>query len=179
MVERGGRVVAKVTPDVKMNTVFPIIHERVLPASIVYTDEYATYDKLATETNGYVHQRIQHAQKVYVMGDIHTNTIEGFWSLLKRGIGGVYHSSARISSDLSGRVRFRYNRRLSRADVCFAFGAGGRAGELAARLKRLVKDSRVTGASSLRSLFRWLKIRVFRVGLIATRVGAHVAIDPS
>ncbi len=95
MVQRGGCVVAKVTPDVKTKTIYPIIHERVLPASIVYTDDYPIYDGLANEVNGYDHRRIQHAEKVYVMGDIHTNTIEGFWSLIKRGIGGVYHSVSR------------------------------------------------------------------------------------
>ena len=65
------------------------------------TDEYAVYDKLATTPAGYDHRRISRAEKVYVMGDIHTNSIEGFWSLLKRGIGGVYHQvSAKISSVL-------------------------------------------------------------------------------
>ena len=44
------------------------------------------------EPKGYKHRRIHHAAKVYVMGDIHTNSVEGFWSLIKRGIGGVYHS---------------------------------------------------------------------------------------
>src|SRR5271154_3824824 len=114
MVERGGRVVAKVTPDTKAKTLYPIIHERVLPASIVYTDEYPVYDRLATKANGYDHRRIQHAEKVYVMGDIHTNTIEGFWSLVKRGIGGVYHSVSRkyLQSYLD-EYSFRYNRRFS------------------------------------------------------------------
>lgn len=114
MVERGGRVIAKVTPDTKAKTLFPIIHERVMPASIVYTDEYPVYDRLATKSNGYDHRRIQHAEKVYVMGDIHTNTIEGFWSLMKRGIGGVYHSVSRkyLQSYLD-EYSFRYNRRFS------------------------------------------------------------------
>ena len=80
------------SPQTHRATILPIIHEWVLPSILVYTDDYPIYDKLATEHNGYVHRRIQHAQKVYVMGDIHTNTIEGFWSLVKRGIGGVYHS---------------------------------------------------------------------------------------
>ena len=60
-----------------------------LPKSTVFTDEYPPYDGLAV--HGYNHRRIRHASKVYVIGDIHTNTIEGFWSLVKRGIGGVYH----------------------------------------------------------------------------------------
>lgn len=114
MCERGGRVVARVTPDVKVKTVFPIIHERVLPASTVYTDEYSIYNNLATPANGYIHKRVQHAQNVYVMGDAHTNSIEGFWSLVKRGIGGVYHSVSRkyLQSYLD-EYAFRYNRRDS------------------------------------------------------------------
>jgi transposase-like protein len=114
MVERGGRVIAKVTPDTRIKTLFPIIHERVLPASTVYTDDYVIYENLANNVNGYVHHRIQHSEKVYVMGDIHTNTIEGFWSLLKRGIGGVYHSVSRkyLQSYLD-EYSFRYNRRFS------------------------------------------------------------------
>src|SRR5271166_5519386 len=91
MVERGGRVVAKVTPDVKIATIYPIIEEHILPESIVYSDEYSIYDRLATPANGYQHRRIKHAEKVYVMGDVHTQTIEGLWSLIKRAIGGVYH----------------------------------------------------------------------------------------
>lgn len=42
--------------------------------------------------HGYKHQRIHHRARIYVRGTVHTNAIEGFWSLLKRGIGGVYHS---------------------------------------------------------------------------------------
>jgi transposase-like protein len=114
MVERGGRVIAVVTPDVKSKTVLPIIHERVLPASIVYTDDYPIYDKLAEHANGYVHRRIQHSQKIYVMGETHTNTIEGFWSLLRRGIGGVYHSvSAKHLQMYCDEYSYRYNRRFS------------------------------------------------------------------
>lgn len=113
MVERGGRVVAVVTPDAKTKTILPIIHERVLPESIVYTDDYPIYDKLAEHPNGYVHRRIQHSQKVYVMGDTHTNTIEGFWSLVKRGIGGVYHSvSKKYLQSYLDEYTFRYNRRV-------------------------------------------------------------------
>lgn len=114
MCERGGRVVAMVTPDTKAKTLFPIVHERVLPSSTVYTDEYPVYDKLANETNGYVHKRVQHQQDVYVMGDAHTNSIEGFWSLVKRGIGGVYHSvSRKYLQTYLDEYSFRYNRRFA------------------------------------------------------------------
>ena len=113
MVERGGRVVAKVTPDAKTSTIFPIIAERVLPASTVYTDCYTSYDKLGEMPQGYEHQRINHAAKIYVMGDIHTNTIKGFWRLLKRGIGGVYHQvSAKYLQTYCDEYSYRYNRRF-------------------------------------------------------------------
>jgi transposase len=114
MVERGGRVIACVTPDVKASTLFPIIEEKILPNTTVYSDEYSTYDQLHKLANCYNHKRIKHAQKIYVMGDVHTQTIEGFWSLIKRGIGGVYHSVSRkyLQSYLD-EYSFRYNRRQS------------------------------------------------------------------
>jgi transposase-like protein len=113
MVERGGRVVAKVTPDAREKSLMPIIAERILPASTVYTDCFVSYDKLGQMPQGYEHQRINHAAKIYVMGDIHTNTIEGFWSLLKRGIGGVYHQvSAKYLQTYCDEYAYRYNRRF-------------------------------------------------------------------
>ena len=58
------------------------------------------------------HRRIRHASKVYVMGDVHTNTIEGFWSLVKGGIRGVYHSvSQKYLQNYLNEYSFRYNRR--------------------------------------------------------------------
>jgi transposase len=120
MVERGGRVVAKVTPNVKTETVYPIIHEFVMPQSQVFTDEYSIYDRLATADNGYQHKRIKHAEKVYVMGDVHTQTIEGFWSLVKRGIGGVYHSVGKnYLQTYLDEYSFRYNRR-DKGNLIFA-----------------------------------------------------------
>ena len=109
-VERKGRVVAVTVPNVKKATLMPHIIERVLPASTVYTDELKSYDGLRKA--GYQHRRICHAQRVYVSGDIHTNTIEGFWSLVKRGIGGVYHAvSAKHLQGYLNEYAWRYNRR--------------------------------------------------------------------
>lgn len=114
MVERGGkgRVLAYVTPDAKAATIFPIISERVLPETIVYTDDYPIYDKLSLHANRYEHRRIQHKQNIYVMGDVHTQTIEGFWSLVKNGLRGVYHSvSKKYLQTYLDEYSFRYNRR--------------------------------------------------------------------
>jgi hypothetical protein len=59
---------------------------------------------------GYRHDRIRHSDRVYMSGDVHTNMIEGFWALVKRGISGVYHgvSSEYLQSYLDEYV-FRYN----------------------------------------------------------------------
>jgi transposase len=114
IVERKGRVIARVVPDAKSETILPIIAERVLPASTVYTDQYSTYDSVRWMGKDYRHHRINHSERVYVMGHVHTQTIEGFWSLLKRGIEGVYHSvSAKWLQSYCNEYAFRYNRRYS------------------------------------------------------------------
>ena len=110
MVERRGRVVARAIPDTKGKTLIPLVHQHVMPQSIVYTDEWKPYRALGK--SGYFHDRIHHSQKVYVRGDVHTNTIEGFWSLVKRGIGGVYHVvSAKYLQSYLNEYTFRYNHR--------------------------------------------------------------------
>lgn len=90
MVQRKGQVRAMTVRDAKRVSLFPNIRKHVIPASVVCTDQLHSYDGLDKE--GYDHQRINHTENVYVSGDVHTNTIEGFWSLTKRGIGGVYHA---------------------------------------------------------------------------------------
>ena len=96
------------------------VSERVLPASAVYTDEFIAYWNLGKV--GYRHERVNHQQKVYVSGDVHTNTIEGFWSLLKRGISGVYHgvSTEHLQSYVDEYV-FRYNSRDTEGGMFDAF----------------------------------------------------------
>ncbi|MGA2635921.1 MAG: IS1595 family transposase [Terracidiphilus sp.] len=113
MVERDGRVVARTVENVKAKTLKREIRERVLPSTIIYTDEYPAYNTIS-EGRRYTHRRINHSEKVYVMGNVHTNTIEGFWSLAKRGIGGVYHSvSKKYLQTYLNEYSFRYNRRNS------------------------------------------------------------------
>lgn len=110
MVQRKGRVAAVRVTDAKAKTLMPHVRERVLPRSVVYTDELKSYNKL--KRTGYQHRRIHHAEKVYVSGDVHTNTIDGFWSLMKRGINGVYHAvSAKHLHGYLNEYTFRYNHR--------------------------------------------------------------------
>jgi transposase len=111
MVQRKGQVRAFVAADVKADTLNGLIKEHVLPKSVVFTDTFGSYNGL--QARGYVHERINHSEKVYVVGNIHTNTIEGFWSLIKRGIGGVYHNVGRhYLQTYLNEYSFRYNRRF-------------------------------------------------------------------
>ena len=119
-VERGGRVVAfhVATPTALMAD--HMVKEYVLPASVIFTDEHRIYDQLGRR--GFTHHRIKHSAKVYVVGDIHTQTIEGFWSLVKRGIGGVYHSvSAKWLQAYLDEYCFRWNHRQDDAGMFHAF----------------------------------------------------------
>jgi transposase len=114
MAERGpnGARISATVVDPKNDGVPPAGHvaKHVLPASTVFTDEAPYYWKLGRA--GYQHERVNHPQNVYVSGDVHTNTIEGFWSLLKRGISGTYHgvSTKHLQSYMDEYV-FRYNNR--------------------------------------------------------------------
>jgi transposase len=111
-VEREGRVVARVLPDTTARTVLPHVRQRIMPRSLVFTDEARIYRTLSRL--GYDHQRVYHTAGIYVDGDAHTNTIEGFWSLTKNGIRGVYHnvSTKHLQSYLN-EYAFRFNRRKS------------------------------------------------------------------
>ena len=111
MVERGGKVQAYVVPSTAQSTLAAHVEARVLDGSVIYTDEAPTYVGL-TRKAGYEHKRIHHAASVYVEGDVHTNTIEGFWSLVKRGIGGTHHAvSAKYLQGYLNEYAWRYNHR--------------------------------------------------------------------
>jgi transposase len=118
IVERKGHVVARATRDVESVTLLKMVREYVLPRSTVYTDELKNYGGISALRDkhnrpaGYQHRRINHSSTVYVMGDVHTNTIEGFWSLIKRGISGSHHAvSQKFLQAYLDEYSFRYNRR--------------------------------------------------------------------
>jgi len=117
MVQRGdaGSVSAIAVRNARAKTLMPHVRRRVLPSSVVYTDELRSYDSL--KRSGYQHRRIHHAEQVYVSGTVHTNTIEGFWSLTKRGIIGVYHAvSAKHLQGYLNEYAYRYNNRGKNGD---------------------------------------------------------------
>ncbi len=113
MVQRGGAVVALTVENAAGMTLMPHVQKRVLPESTVFTDEWNGYR--AVGKSGYTHHRINHSAGVYVSGDVHTNTIEGFWSLVKRGLGGTHHAvSAKYLQGYLNEYAWRYNRRNDR-----------------------------------------------------------------
>jgi transposase-like protein len=87
--ERGGPVRASVVPNMRKETLVGRIHDTIEPGSTVYTDTHTTYRPGIGEQ--FTHQTIDHAER-YVDGQIHTNGLENFWSLLKRGLHGTYVS---------------------------------------------------------------------------------------
>jgi transposase-like protein len=88
MLERKGRVRATVIPDRTKDTMQPIVRGNIEAGTQVFADEWAGYWRMDEE---YVTNVINHTE-AYVQGNVHTNTMENFWSLLKRGIAGTYIS---------------------------------------------------------------------------------------
>jgi transposase-like protein len=88
ILERGGEVRTKVVADRKKATLQGEIKKHVQAGAALYTDALLSYEGLASE---YAHEVIDHAVR-YVDGHVHTNGIENFWSLLKRGLSGTYIS---------------------------------------------------------------------------------------
>ena len=108
-VERRGRVVAKVIP----NSGGPLLRETVqtfvIPGSMLFTDDYGGY---ATLGGKYRHRRIKHSARIYVDGNVHTQTIEGFFGLFKTGVRGAHHAvSAKWLQGYLNEWTWRYNRR--------------------------------------------------------------------
>ena len=107
--KRKGRVHIKAVPNVKSSTVMPIVREQVEIGSTLNTDEYHIYKN---SCGGFIHNTVRHGAKQYIVGDAHTNTIEGFWSQLKRSIHGTYHSvSKKHLQKYLDEFAWRYNNR--------------------------------------------------------------------
>jgi len=109
MVERGGRLIATQVESVQKAELEPHVMDQVKVGSTVYTDEWKAYGGLGSM---YLHFVVKHGQGEFVKGKAHTNTIEGFWSLLKRGIIGIYHfTSKKHLQKYLDEFSFRYNSR--------------------------------------------------------------------
>lgn len=113
--QRGGDVRFFHAQDVKSGTLATFIRENISEdVDVIMTDDFSSYPfamkqaAVATEK----HKRIKHSAKIYVDGDIHTNTVESAFSLLKRGIIGTWHRiSAKHLAAYLDEMSFRFNRR--------------------------------------------------------------------
>ena len=110
-VRRKGNVVARVIENVKGETLSAFVNEAVShKVSLLCTDDWAGYKRLAEQ--GYPHGVVDHRAHQYVYGAVHTQTIEGFWSILKRGIVGTFHKVSKKYLHLYvAEFQFRYNNR--------------------------------------------------------------------
>jgi len=112
LLERGGNVQAKVVETVGSAAVIPNIVSNVEKSAIICTDEWCGYN--AVRRAGFKHHRVSHSAREYVRNGVHTNSIEGFWSQLKRSINGTFHHVSRqhLQSYVNEFV-YRYNLRRS------------------------------------------------------------------
>lgn len=109
LLERGGKVRAQKVSSVNSRTLKTIIGQNVEKGSTISTDEWKSYKGLAPKFN---HLVVKHGSGQYVQGEAHTNTLEGFWSLFKRGIIGQYHQiSVKHLNKYIDEFCFRYNNR--------------------------------------------------------------------
>ena len=117
ILQRSGEVFIQMLANVKQATIEPLIRFVIQPGSSVYTDEYDIYARL--EAWGYPHKSVCHGRGEYARDDdgdgfheVHVNTIEGFWSIFKRGIVGSFHKVSRKYMPLYvAEFQFRYNNR--------------------------------------------------------------------
>lgn len=109
IVQRGGNVTAKVVKNTGSKELIGHIKANVKSGATIVTDEWNSYRKLG---NDFVHEVIRHRLGEYANGEFNTNSIEGFWSQLKRGIYGIYHHvSPKHLDKYVDEFEFRYNTR--------------------------------------------------------------------
>jgi transposase-like protein len=111
-VKRKGNVIARVIENTKTETIEAFIRETVSNrVSLICTDAYSSYRRLGRK---YPHGKVDHSAGEHVVGAIHTNTIEGFWSLVKRVIVGTFHKvSPKYLPLYVAEFQFRYNNRMN------------------------------------------------------------------
>lgn len=108
--DRKGKVDTKIIDHVRIEEVYPYLEQRIQKGSTIYTDEYPTYTQLSKR--GYTHDHTDHHAGEYVRGNVHTNTLEGFWSQVKRSLNGTHHAvSAKYLPLYLAEFSFRFSHR--------------------------------------------------------------------
>jgi transposase len=118
--QRNGKLEARTVRNVRGKTILTIVDANIAKSTQVYSDEFKVYNALPAM--GYKHDTVPHAENVYVLGNAHINTLEGFWSQAKNGIRGVYHAvSAKYLQHYLNEYAFRYNHRNDTTPMFFSF----------------------------------------------------------
>jgi transposase-like protein len=133
LVERGGSARSFHLEGSRAGDFLPIIRANLSREARMMTDELSSY-KVVAEIEGLNHERVKHSKKEYVRGDIHTNTVEGYYSIFKRGMKGVYqHCAEKHLHRYLSEFDFRYSNRVAlgvhdgeRADLAIKGAAGKR-----------------------------------------------------
>jgi len=111
MLQRGGKVVCKVVKNTSYKSLTAPIIRTVKRGSTLFSDEWSGYRVVGKV---YEHYIVDHSRKQYVNGDAYTNTLEGFWGIMKRGLIGIYnHTSKEHLQRYVNEFCFRYNARNS------------------------------------------------------------------
>jgi hypothetical protein len=112
MVERGGRARIKHVQSSDVRILLPAIRQHIASTAIIYSDEHGSYRLLKRQ--GYTHKTVNHSKQQYVIGRVHTQNVENFWSQFKRGIYGVYrHCDEQYLQHYANEYAFRYSNRKS------------------------------------------------------------------
>ena len=107
-----GRAKSVVVDDLKIKTLLPILQANIAKDAIVYTDEAMQYDNLGKHFAK--HDSVNHGAEEYVRGDVTTNTVEGYFSIFKRGMKGVYqHCGKKHLHRYAAEFAFRYSNRVA------------------------------------------------------------------
>ena len=132
IVSRSSRqVVAQTVERTDAETLIPFVEDAVEPGSTVYTDEHGAYRHLSSLFNQLQHETVNHSAGEYVRGKAHTNGVESFWALLKRGYHGVFHDFSqkhldRYLAEFSHRWSMLPLSSAQRVDAILKAGVGGR-----------------------------------------------------
>ena len=110
-IQRGGKVRLERIPNIRKNTLHDFINRTVKDeAEAIYTDELKSY--IGIEDSDTRHETVNHSEEQWVIGDVHTNSIEGVWSLFKRSLTGVFHKmSVKHMDRYLDELEWRYNNR--------------------------------------------------------------------
>lgn len=117
MLQKDGNVICVVLKDTSAEEITPAILKNIKPFSTLYTDEWKGYNDVV---DLYDRFKVDHSKGKYCVGIVTTNTIEGFWAILKRGYAGVYHlMSKRHLQKYTDEFTLRYNTRAMTQQECF------------------------------------------------------------